>query len=53
MLRFEWDERKTGAIGPSMECGLKKLRAPSGIRMGAFFMIQNTQRKKIGLSSSE
>jgi uncharacterized DUF497 family protein len=48
MLRFEWDERKIGAIGSSMECGLKKLKAPSAIRMHASSMIQNTQRKRIG-----
>ena len=42
MLRFEWDERKIGAIGPSMGCGLKKLRAPSAIRMHASSMIRNT-----------
>jgi hypothetical protein len=36
-----------------MECGLKKRRVPSAIRMRASSMIQNTQRKKIGLSSSE
>ncbi len=35
-----------------MECGLKKLRAPSAIRMRASSMIQNTRRKRIGLSSS-
>ena len=53
MLRFEWDERKIGAIGPSMGCGLKKLRAPSAIRMHASSMIRNTQRKRIGLFLSE
>jgi uncharacterized DUF497 family protein len=26
MLRFDWDEKKIGAIGRSMECGLKRLR---------------------------
>jgi uncharacterized DUF497 family protein len=40
-----------------MECGLKKLRAPSAIRMRASSMIQNTQRKRnrfilIGVSST-
>jgi hypothetical protein len=31
-----------------MECGLKKRRASSAIRMRASSMIQNTQRKRIG-----
>jgi hypothetical protein len=53
MLRFEWEEKKKGAIGRSMECDLKKLRALSAIPMRASSMIQNTQRKRIGLSSAE
>ena len=32
-----------------MECGLKKPRALSAIRMHASSMIQNTQRRRIGL----
>jgi hypothetical protein len=40
-----------------MECGLKKLRAPSAIRMRACSTIQNTQRNEdrfilIGVSST-
>jgi hypothetical protein len=53
MLRFDWDEGKTGAIGQSMEFGLKKLRTFSAIHMRACFLIQNTPWKKIGSSSSE
>jgi hypothetical protein len=53
MLRFEWDEKKIGAIGENMEGGLKKLRAPSEMRIRASSMIQNTQTTRIGLSSSE
>ncbi len=33
---------KIGAIGPSTEFGLKKLKAFSAIRMHAYFMILNT-----------
>jgi len=42
-----------GAIGPSMQFGLKKLRAFSAIRMDDYFTTQNTPWKKIGSSSSE
>ena len=36
-----------------MGCGLKKLRAPSAIRIRVSSMIQNTQTMRIGLSLSE
>jgi hypothetical protein len=57
-LRFDWDERKrTSAVGPSMEFGLKKPRAFSVIGMRGYSMIQNIQyvvhqRKKTGSSFS-
>jgi hypothetical protein len=50
VLRFEWDERKNR--GNRAKHGVKKLRAPSAIRMRASSLILNAQRKRIGLSSS-
>src|SRR5207248_8739314 len=47
MLRFDWDERKTSAIGPSTEFGLRRPKAFLAIRTRASSTIPSTPKARI------
>ena len=48
MVRFDWTNGRTKAIGSSTEFGLKRPRAFLAIRMDAYFMIRSTPSTRIG-----